>query len=98
MATSIEPRRATRPVPTHPDGFHRSHKAAYTAYPLDKNIFVYARDASEPEKQPAAAKWIEQLWISQRGRTGVQVLSEYYVTVNRKLKPGLDPQEAWADV
>jgi predicted nucleic acid-binding protein len=26
------------------------------------------------------------------------VLSEYYVTVTRKLTPGLSPEEAWADV
>jgi predicted nucleic acid-binding protein len=28
----------------------------------------------------------------------VQVLSEYYTTVTRKLRPGLEPDEAWDDV
>ena len=28
----------------------------------------------------------------------MQVLSEYYATVTRKLKPGLDPDDAWDDV
>jgi predicted nucleic acid-binding protein len=65
---------------------------------VDTNVLVYARDASEPEKQPAAARWLEQLWIEQRGRTGVQVLNEYYVTVTRKLEPGMAPDEAWEDV
>jgi len=65
---------------------------------VDTNVFVYARDASEPGKQPAAARWIEQLWIEQRGRTGIQVLNEYYVTVTRKLDPGLTLDDAWADV
>ena len=65
---------------------------------VDTNVLVYARDASEPLKQPAAAHWIERLWIEQRGRTGIQVLNEYYVTVTRKLDPGLAPDDAWADV
>lgn len=65
---------------------------------VDTNVFVYARDASEPGKQPAAARWIEQLWIEQRGRTGIQVLNEYYVTMTRKLDPGMKPDDAWADV
>lgn len=65
---------------------------------VDTNVFVYARDAGEPIKQPAAATWIEQLWIEQRGRTSIQVLNEYYVTVTRKLRPGMAANDAWADV
>lgn len=65
---------------------------------VDTNVFVHARDTSEPGKQPAAAQWVEQLWIDHRGRTGVQVLNEYYVTVTRKLRPGMSHDEAWADV
>jgi predicted nucleic acid-binding protein len=38
------------------------------------------------------------LWREQTGRTSIQVLSEYYVTVTRKLKPGLKPDDAWDDV
>lgn len=65
---------------------------------VDTNVFVYARDASEVRKQPAASRWLEHLWIEQRGRTGIQVLNEYYVTVTRKLKPGMSPENAWDDV
>lgn len=65
---------------------------------VDTNVLVYARDASETDKQPAAAQWLEQLWIEQRGRTSIQVLNEYYVTVTRKLRPGMAPDEAWDDV
>ena len=65
---------------------------------VDTNVFVYARDASEPKKQPTAAEWIRELWIEQRGRTSMQVLSEYYATVTRKLDPGLKPDEAWEDI
>jgi predicted nucleic acid-binding protein len=65
---------------------------------VDTNVFVYARDASEPSKQPRAGEWIRELWLAQRGRTSVQVLSEYYNTVTRKLRPGIERDDAWDDV
>jgi len=65
---------------------------------VDTNIFVYARDVDEPAKQPMAAEWIRTLWSEQRGRTSMQVLSEYFTTVTRKLDPGLPADEAWEDV
>jgi predicted nucleic acid-binding protein len=57
---------------------------------VDTNVLVYARDTSEPDKQPRAAVWMAHLWQAEAGRTSVQVLNEYYVTVTRKLSPGLD--------
>lgn len=65
---------------------------------VDSNVFVYSRDASEPEKQPLARRWLEGLWASRRGRVSVQVLEEFYVTVTQKLEPGLSAQEARTDV
>jgi predicted nucleic acid-binding protein len=65
---------------------------------VDTNVFVYARDASEPRKQARAMGWLEQLWRTQAGRTSAQVLSEYYVTDTRKLSPGLAPADAWDDM
>ena len=65
---------------------------------VDTNVLVYARDASEPSKQARAAEWLRELWLEQRGRTSVQVLSEYYTTVTRKLRPGIEPDDAWDDV
>lgn len=65
---------------------------------VDTNLLVYARDASEPEKQPLATAWLEALWESREGRLSVQVLEEYYVTVTRKLSPGLEPERARDDV
>ncbi len=64
---------------------------------VDTNVLVYARDSSETEKQPRAAAWIENLWRSEQGRLSNQVLNEYYVTVTRKLKPGLSPEAARSD-
>ena len=65
---------------------------------VDTNVLVYARDASEPSKQPIAIEWLDHLWRDQSGRTSIQVLSEYYVTVTRKLSPGLHTDDAWDDV
>jgi predicted nucleic acid-binding protein len=65
---------------------------------VDTNVLVYARDASEPEKQPQAAGWIEHLWRTRAGRLSFQVLHEYYAATTRKLKPGLTPEQARADV
>ena len=65
---------------------------------VDASVFLYARDAGEPAKQPRATSWLEYLWREQAGRTSLQVLSEYYVNATRKLDPGLSPEEAWDDV
>jgi predicted nucleic acid-binding protein len=65
---------------------------------VDTNVLVYARDATEPTKQRIARDWLRRLWMEQRGRTSMQVLAEYSVTVTRKLSPGLVPDDAWDDV
>lgn len=65
---------------------------------VDTSVFLYARDAGEPAKQPRAAAWLDRLWRDRTGRTSMQVLSEYYVNLTRKLSPGLPPEEAWDDL
>ena len=41
---------------------------------------------------------MSELWRSRRGRISQQVLQEYYVTVTRKLRPGLPVASARDDV
>jgi predicted nucleic acid-binding protein len=65
---------------------------------VDTNVLLYARDASEPVKQPCARAWLDALWELQRGRLSYQVLNEYYVAATRKLQPGLARESARADV
>lgn len=65
---------------------------------VDTNVLVYARDARNPSKQMRAAAWLDLLWHDRSGRTSVQVLSEYYVTLTRKLDPRLAPADAWDEV
>ncbi|MFZ4778914.1 MAG: PIN domain-containing protein [Terrimicrobiaceae bacterium] len=67
-------------------------------YFVDTNILVYARDAGAGSKQNQADALIRKLWDSREGRLSVQVLNEYFVTVTRKLTPGMTPEAAWRDV
>jgi predicted nucleic acid-binding protein len=64
---------------------------------VDTNVFVYARDPRDPAKQARAEEWLAVLWRDYAGRTSMQVLSEYYYTVTRKLAPRISPAEAWHD-
>jgi predicted nucleic acid-binding protein len=64
----------------------------------DTNLLVYSRDARDPAKLQRAREWLDFLWDTRRGRLSRQVLQEYYVTVTRKLQPGLTVAEARADV
>ena len=65
---------------------------------VDTSVLIYARDASEPAKQPAAERWLRLLWATCSGRVSSQVLNEYYSVVTEKLRPGLSRDEARADV
>ncbi len=65
---------------------------------VDTNVLVYARDSSEPDKQPAAAAWMRHLWETRSGCLSMQVLQEFYMTVTRKLEPGLSPAAARLEV
>jgi len=64
----------------------------------DTNVLVYARDASEAEKQPRAEAWMRYLWVERAGRLSHQVLQEFYITVTAKLDPGLAPSDAREDI
>ena len=65
---------------------------------VDTNVLVYSRDARDAAKHERAREWVGFLWDTKQGRVSRQVLHEYYVTVTRKLRPGLPVEEARADV
>ncbi len=65
---------------------------------VDTNLLVYSRDASEPEKQQKAMRWMTRLWEDKSGRLSYQVLQEFYITVTHKLDPGLPKDIARTDV
>jgi predicted nucleic acid-binding protein len=63
---------------------------------VDSNVFLYALDNADTEKQQAALKWRAELWKSRRGRVSFQVLGEFYVNAIRILPTARD--EARAEV
>lgn len=65
---------------------------------VDTNVFVYSRDAREPDRMARARQWLEYLWREQLGRTSVQVLTEYYSTLTRKMRPAVAAEQAWDSV
>ncbi|OGA53498.1 MAG: hypothetical protein A3G24_22095 [Betaproteobacteria bacterium RIFCSPLOWO2_12_FULL_62_13] len=65
---------------------------------VDANVLIYARDSGEPSKQRRAQDWLACLWRDRLGRTSIQVLSEFYVNVTRKLAARVDPDSAWQEV
>jgi predicted nucleic acid-binding protein len=65
---------------------------------VDTNIWLYARDGSDPLKHRAATEALEGLWREGTGRTSLQVINEYFVNVTRKVSRPLTDAEAWADV
>lgn len=64
---------------------------------VDTNLLVYARDTRDPMKRATALEWIRLLWSQERGRTGVQVLNEYYDVITRKF-PAVKAEDVWEDV
>jgi predicted nucleic acid-binding protein len=65
---------------------------------VDANVLIYARDPGEPLKQQRAQEWLLYLWREGLGRTSVQVLSEFYVNVTRKLANPVSAEDAWQEV
>ena len=62
---------------------------------VDTNILVYDRDERDRAKHQRARAWMTALW--DRPGLGVvsgQVLTEFYWTVTRKLKPGIPEDQA----
>jgi predicted nucleic acid-binding protein len=65
---------------------------------VDTNVLVYAIDLAAGERQVVARAWMDALWARHAGRLSVQVLQEFYVTVTRKLRPGLSAADAQREV
>lgn len=65
---------------------------------VDANVLIYARDPGELSKQRRAQEWLAHLWRDSLGRTSMQVLSEFYVIVTRKLSARVTPESAWQEV
>lgn len=51
---------------------------------VDTNVFIYAVDVADARKHRLAREWRSELWKSRLGRTGFQVLQEFFANVTRK--------------
>lgn len=61
---------------------------------VDTNILVYAHDLSAQDRHAKASAVMESLWEAETGALSTQVLQEFYVTVTRKIRNPLKPDEA----
>ncbi len=61
---------------------------------VDTNVLVYAYDIAEAEKRSRAVDILERLRDERRGVLTTQALSEFFVTVTRKLRPPVTVEEA----
>jgi predicted nucleic acid-binding protein len=72
--------------------------AAVASLFLDTNVLVYAHDRNEPVKGPQARVLLTDLVAAGEPLVSIQVLSEFFWTVTRKLKPPLPPEDAADEV
>jgi predicted nucleic acid-binding protein len=68
------------------------------AFLVDTNVLVYAYDPGDATKRARAITVVDQLGSQQRGALSAQVLSEFFVTVTRKIEPPLTVEEAGQSV
>lgn len=61
---------------------------------VDTNVLVYAYDRSERDKQGTAFTILDELVSLGAGVLSAQVLSEFFVTITRKITAPLTVQEA----
>jgi len=62
---------------------------------IDTNVLVYAYDRSEPEKQQLALETLDRLVSARTGVISPQVMSEFFVTVTRKIASPLSVADAY---
>jgi predicted nucleic acid-binding protein len=62
---------------------------------VDTNVLVYAYDLSEPVKQQQASHILNHLTLRGSAAISTQVLSEFFVTVTRKIAEPLSVGDAY---
>ena len=65
---------------------------------VDTNVLVYAYDRSEREKQGTAFTILDELVSMGAGVLSTQVLSEFFVTITRKIPAPLTIRQAEARI
>ena len=65
---------------------------------LDTNVLVYLRDAGSPDKSRVATKLVDELSGVGEAVVSIQVLSEFFWVVTRKLRQPLPMADAVTEV
>jgi predicted nucleic acid-binding protein len=63
-------------------------------YFVDTNVWVYARDASEPRKRERAIDWLTMLSGRRRACLSVQVVNEFYAVLRTKFADRISLDDA----
>lgn len=61
---------------------------------VDTNVLVYALAADDTRRSPIAQKLVRELMAAQAFQTSTQVLQELYVTLTRKVRTPMKPEQA----
>jgi predicted nucleic acid-binding protein len=61
---------------------------------VDTNVLVYAVSTEDRQRSPIAQQLLKELANAELLRTSTQVLQELYVTLTRKLRTHLSPEQA----
>jgi predicted nucleic acid-binding protein len=65
---------------------------------VDTKVLLYADDEADAAKHERARAWLTVLWMRRCGRLSTQVLSEYYASATRKLRPTMPQGDVRAEV
>jgi predicted nucleic acid-binding protein len=63
---------------------------------VDANVLVYALDPRDARKRQRAGEWLDLLWRERTARTSMQVLSEAYNALTRRMR--VAPHLAWEEL
>ena len=61
---------------------------------VDTNVLVYALAADDAKRSPVAQKLVRGLMAAEAFQTSIQVLQEIYVTLTRKVRKPMQPEQA----
>ena len=61
---------------------------------VDTNVLVYALSADDKRRSPIAHRLVRELMAAQAFHTSTHVLQELYVTLTRKVRTPLRPEQA----
>jgi predicted nucleic acid-binding protein len=65
---------------------------------VDTSVLLLSEDGARPDERALALAWLQQLWVSRRGRVSVQVLTDFYLIATQRLTPPMPQGDVRAEV